>query len=202
MRIVSVAAFAVLCTGCATVSMKPANITASFAKPKSDLYKASDEYCDMARDQGWIENQTPMALLKRTLFPDAETDAEKAPHKEYYETIGVESDSPDLVEIRLVEDISAAASMLSNLNVMAESMIVTNADVERSDVSGFEEALVAARKSRRSFSEAQTLLMSKRNWVSERAEASIDEFDGEIEIAKSLADQLAGSWRNESEASS
>ncbi len=202
LRIVSVAAIAILSTGCATVSMKPANLTASFSKPKSELYKASDAYCDMAREQGWVEDSSPLALLKRTLFPDAETEAEKTPHTEYYDKIGVERDAADLVEMRLVEDISAASSLLSDLNVMADTMIVAETEIVRSDVSSFEEALVTARQSRRAFAEAQTILLTKRNWASEQADAAIEAFDDEIDLAKTLADSLAKNWQDESDITS
>lgn len=199
-RVIGFVAIAVLFGGCATVSMKPANLTASFSKPKSELNKSSEAYCDMAEAQGWVEASSPMLFLQRSLFPDAENTAPDA--DVYYKAIGAESEPLDRVETRLVEDITSAQTALKDLNLLASAYVSEKSEIARADVASFEEALVTARKSRRSFGEAETVLRKERALTSERADLALTELDAEIELSKKLADDLVSAWQNESQATS
>ena len=61
---------------------------------------------------------------------------------------------------------------------------------------------MTARKSRRSFGEAETVLRKERALTSERADLALTELDAEIELSKKLADDLVSAWQNESQATS
>lgn len=200
MRVIGFVAIAVLCGGCATVSMKPANLTATFSKPKSELNKTAEAYSDMAEQQGWVEASSPMLFLQRSLFPDADT-GEAAPDL-YYKAIGAETEAFDTVELRLVRDIHTAQTGLKDLNSLASGFISEKTEIERADVASFEEALVTARKSRRSFDEAKTVLQKQHKRTSDSCDEALNDLDAEIEVAKKLADDLVTAWQGESDATS
>lgn len=199
-RVIGLVTIAILCGGCATVSMKPANLTASFAKPKSELNKSAKAYCELAEEQGWVEASSPMMFLQRSLFPDAESEA--AEKDAYYKTIGVESEGLEVVEARLTTDIQSAHVSLNNLNSLAGGFVTENEPVERADVASFEEALVTARKSRRSFAEAKDMLKQERNLASDQIETELGLLDAEIERSKELADTLAAVWQGKAQSTS
>ncbi len=195
LRSIGVAALAFFCAGCATVSMKPANLTASFSKPKSDLEKTAVAYCDVAQENGWVQSASAMDLLQRTLFPGAD-DGAKEPEAEYFQTIQAETGAITEIEQRLVTDIADAHKRLTDLNTLAGAFLAEKVVIARSDVSEFEEALIAARKSHRSFEVAQGIL-EKRNVSAKSSSDALRQFDDEIQRSKSIADRLVSAWQDE-----
>ncbi|MAP93556.1 MAG: hypothetical protein CMK07_01280 [Ponticaulis sp.] len=180
--------------------MKPASFTASFSDPKTELSQISDAYCDETEERGWVISSSPYALLQKSLFPNAESAEANAPL--YFEKINAEAGRIDEVELLLLADLLAAETLLSDVNATARDALDVRDDISRRDVADFEEALVAARKSQKSFQEAQSIL--KERGAASRvdiADAS-REFEAEIETSRQLADALVSSWQAESDVTS
>ena len=199
LRIVSLAALAVLCSGCATVSMQPASTTASIIRPKSDLQRMAEGYSDQAREAGWVEGNDPMAFLTRSLFPDAQSGI--ASH-EYHERIDADTASIPQVQLQLQNDVSSALTGLTALNAAASDFLSDGSEIVRSDVASFEDALITSRNARRSFIEASEVLAERDATVSVETANDLDSLESEIEHTRQLADQLVNAWRDESVATS
>lgn len=172
--------------GCATVSVyQPTAGTAevSLTAPQSDLYKASDAFCDQARKKGWATGETGLGGLSVLLTGG---DDDKAA---YWRKIGADKNNPTVVLNRVRADAADAAKGLVQLNGMAQKLM-TSTKPTRTDVGAFEKVLIHARQSRDSFSDA---IAEFNKHVPHEVEADVElgPLDKALSSARMTADDLA-----------
>lgn len=175
--------------------MQPAAMTASLKTPESELSKKAVAFSDMTQNKGWVVPSSPFALLQKSFFSGASDSSGDA--QTYFDKILAKTDRVDLVEGRITRDTDMARSALGELNDEADTFLASDMTATRSDVSGFEEALVAARTSHRAFEAADDILTERRTRKSDLTTRSLKAYDAEIERSKQLADALVASWRSD-----
>lgn len=190
--------FALVVSGCATVSVLPGSSTiveTKISQEQSDLRQASEAFSQTAISRGWINDSKGFFDLARVLVEGrSETDTHT---KTYAVLIGADMRAPDDVRATLTTDLHDAASALSEVSVQAEAFLdidpVTRAGAIREDLVGFERSLVQAQQSRRAFIEAAKLaeLATHSDILS-----GLETLDAEIDRARSLADRLAVEYAN------
>jgi hypothetical protein len=182
--------------GCATVSVyQPAAGSAevSLTAPQSDLYKASDVYCEQARKKGWATGEASIGGLSAMLTGDA---SDKAA---YWRKIGADKVNPTLVLNRVRADAGDAARGLVQLNGMAQKLMA-GARPNRTDVGEFEKVLIHARQARESFSDA-IAEFNKRVPHEVEADVELAALDKALAGARMAADDLAAARISEKIAS-
>jgi hypothetical protein len=182
--------------GCATVSVyQPTSGTAevSLTAPQSDLYKASDTYCEQARKKGWATGEASLGGLSAILTGD---NSDKAA---YWRKIGADKANPTVVLNRVRADAGDAARGLVQLNGLAQKLMASTKPT-RTDVGAFEKVLIHARQSRESFSDA-IAEFNKR--VPHEVEVSVElaVLDKALASARLTADDLAAARTSEKVAS-
>jgi hypothetical protein len=182
--------------GCATVSVyQPTAGTGevSLSAPQSDLYKASDAYCEQARKKGWATGEASLGGLSAMLTG---TDDDKAA---YWRKIGADKVNPTVVLNRVRADAGDAAKGLVQLNGLAQRLMASTRPT-RTDVGAFEKVLIHARQSRDSFSDA---IVEFNRHVPHEVEISVElsALDAALASARNTADDLAAARTSEKVAS-
>lgn len=182
--------------GCATVSVyQPAGGSAevSLTEPQSELYKASDAYCEQARKKGWATGEASIGGLSAILTG---TNADKSA---YWRRIGADKVNPAVVLNRVRADAGDATRGLVQLNGMAQKLMAATRPT-RTDVGEFEKVLIHARQARDSFSDA-IAEFNKR--ASHEVEASVElaALDKALAGARMAADDLAAARTSDKVAS-
>ncbi|MBI1359950.1 MAG: hypothetical protein GC155_06650 [Alphaproteobacteria bacterium] len=172
--------------GCATVSVyQPSSASAeiSLTEPQSDLYKASDAYCEQARKKGWASGEASLGGLS-AIFTGASNDQDA-----YWRKIGADKVNATLVLNRVRADAGDAAKGLTQLNQLAQKLMVSTKPT-RTDVSEFEKVLIHARQARDSFSEAIAQANKRASREAEPA-TELSGLDKALASARLTADDLA-----------
>ena len=199
LRFLGTAALAVLCASCATVSMQPASMTASVIKPKSELQQTAEAFSDDATEAGWVESRDAVSFLARSLFGN---DGDDETPDDYASLISADTAPVTDVQLRLEGDVESALETLVYVNAQAEALLASDEEIVRGDVSSFEEALITARESRRSFNRAADALAERGSNVSVNTEIAFTQMDQEIDRMSDIADRLVNHWRNSDVATS
>jgi hypothetical protein len=172
--------------GCATVSVyEPSSAEISLTEQQSDLHKASDAYCEAARKKGLAAGEASLGSLAGILTGSANNSSA------YWRRIGADKTAPGVIVSRVRADMSEAASGLSELSRLARTLM-TSGRPTRSDVAQFERALIHARQSRDSFSDAFAEI-NKRAEVEYQIAQELTPLDAAIATARSTADDMAAS---------
>ena len=182
--------------GCATVSVyQPTAGTAevSLSAPQSDLYKASDAYCEQARKKGWASGEASLGGLSALL---AGSDDDKSA---YWRKIGADKGNPTVVLNRIRADAGEAAKGLVQLNGLAQRLMASTRPT-RTDVGAFEKVLIHARQSRDAFSDA---IVEFNRHVPHEVEIAVElsALDAALTSARTTADDLAAARTSEKVAS-
>ena len=186
-----------LCAGgCATVTVQPASLTASFVSEDSELTSAAKAFKDQASDEDWMDEVNPIAFVQTQLF-GMEPDKEAEP--DYLEKLKAETGTSSAFRTQLIADIQLATSSLSDLNTLAQTVLDGEEKPERADVASFEEALVTAQKTHKTFSRAADELAVQSSPAMTPVQKALDTYSREIETTRGLADELVGQWRGEDE---
>ena len=171
--------------GCATVAVyepvDAAEIT--FAQPNASLRIAADEYCETARDRGLAQGESTLGGLASALL-GKESTAER-----YWAAIDGASQSRLKAAELIRADLATTSSGLEALTSMAMDLVNTG-DPGRTDVNKFESALIHARQSRQSLSEAIHKIDSE-DTVAVDLESRLSSLDRAIQRAVLTADRLA-----------
>jgi hypothetical protein len=173
--------------GCATVSVyQPTAGTAevSLTAPQSDLYKASDAYCEQARKKGWATGEASLGSLSALV---AGRDSDKGA---YWRKIGADRGNPAVVLNKVRADAADAAKGLVQLNGLAQKLMASPTKPTRTDVGAFEKVLIHARQSRDSFSDA-IAEFNKRVQHEVEANVELAVLDKALASARMTADDLA-----------
>lgn len=170
--------------GCATVSVyEPATAVVSLTEGQSKLHEASQAYSRDVRLKGLASGEASLASLA-DMLSGKQSDANA-----YWRRIGADRFAPASVVTRVRDDMSEAALGLTRLNEMARALI-GKSDLRRDDVSSFESALIHARQSRDSFSDA--LAQVNRRVDSEyQITLELAPLDAALARARTTADDLA-----------
>ncbi len=171
--------------GCATVAVyepvDAAEIT--FAQPNASLRLAADEYCETTRDRGLARGESTLGGLAGALLGKEST------ADQYWSAIDGDENSSATSAARIQADLTNTSSGLEALTGMAIDLVQTGAP-GRTDVSKFESALIHARQSRQSLSEA-IKRVSLEAATADGLEAGLRTLDDVIERAVATADRLA-----------
>jgi hypothetical protein len=178
--------------GCATVSVyQPTAGTAevSLSAPQSDLYRASDAFCEQARKKGWATGEASLGGLSAMLTG---SDNDKAA---YWRKIGADKVNPTLVLNRVRADAVDAARGLVQVNGLAQRLMASTRPT-RTDVGAFEKVLIHARQSRDSFADA---IVEFNRHVPHEVEIAVElsVLDAALASARNTADDLAAARTSE-----
>jgi len=170
--------------GCATVSVyEPVSAEVSLTADQSQLHQASETYSRDVRLKGLATGEASLASLA-DMLSGKQSDANA-----YWRRIGADKFAPAAVVTRVRDDMSEAAMGLARLNEMARGLI-GKAGLGRNDVTAFERALIHARQSRDSFSDA--LAQVNRRAESEyQITLELAPLDAALARARVTADDLA-----------
>ena len=177
--------------GCATVSVYDAAASGeiSLTEQQSDLHKASDAYCELARQKGLATGETSLGDIAGMLT--GKTDDKNA----YWRKIGADRSAPASVVSRVRADMNDSAKGLLNLNKLARTMM-GSAKPTKSDVTQFERALIHARQARDSFSDALTHV-NTRSTREYQIALELTPIDTALTAARATADELAAARATE-----
>ena len=177
--------------GCATVSVyEAATFTeVKLTAPQSALHKASDDFCDTARDAGWASGESNFAKLAKMFGSDEqETPA-------YWKKLKRNKPTSGQVAERISLDARLAADSLANVNELARVLIhstTASRPPSKSDIVDFERVLIHAGQARDAFSFAWDKGVSINDLHGAASkDLAIRALDDELNIARKLADQLA-----------
>lgn len=190
---------AIFClSACATVTVQPTSLTTSFLTEESSLTRSAKEFSKTAESSGWVEKNSTLALIQSKLFnmPGSNTPDLSG----YAERLNSDSETGADMHSRISDDLDMISFALSRLNTETGKYLGSDKEPSRSDVVAYEEALVAARRSRKVFEQACDLLNDRDPFLSRDAETRLVELDEQIEIARKLADRLTLSWQNQTDA--
>ena len=189
-------AFSFLCliaplAGCATVSVyQPTEAEISLTDDQSLLRKAADEYCKTARAKGLATGEASLTALADMLT------GKDATANSYWKRIGADTSAPATVVSRVRADMTTSAKGLTDLDTMARALLGSSRPT-KSDVSEFEKALIHARQSRDSFSDALEQV-NKRSDREYQITLELTPLDQALDRARNTADELAAA-RSEDE---
>jgi hypothetical protein len=170
--------------GCATVSVYEAvSAEVSLTEDQSELRKAADAYCKIARDKGLATGEASLTALADMLTGNNDNAGA------YWKKIGADKAAPASTVTRVRADLNASAKGLTDLTVLANSLLKTTKPT-RSDVQEFERALIHARQSRDSFSDA-LVQANKRSEREYQILLELGPMDAALAKARSAADELA-----------
>lgn len=178
---------------CATVSVyEPVSAEVSLTDDQSQLHAAADAYSKAARDEGLASGEANLASLAGMLS-GKQSDANA-----YWRRIDADKASIAAVIARVRNDMNTQAKGLSDLDAMALGLI-GHGEPARLDVSAFERALIHAKQSRDSFSDALTQV-NKRSETEVQITLELAPLDSALAHARATADDLAEA-RSEADAS-
>ncbi len=170
--------------GCATVSVyEPISAEVSLTEDQSELRKVADAYCKDARDKGLATGEASLTALADILTGN--TDNAGA----YWKKIGADRAAPATTVTRVRADLNTSAKNLDALTELANSLLKTSKPT-RSDVQEFERALIHARQSRDSFSDA-FVQANKRSEREYQILLELGPMDAALARARAAADELA-----------
>lgn len=170
--------------GCATVSVYEAvSAEVSLTEDQSELRKAADAYCKTARDKGLATGEASLMALADILTGNNDNAGA------YWKKIGADKAAPASTVTRVRADLNTSAKGLTDLTVLANSLLKTSKPT-RSDVQEFERALIHARQSRDSFSDA-LVQANKRSEREYQILLELGPMDAALAKARSAADELA-----------
>ncbi len=170
--------------GCATVSVyEPATAVVSLTEGQSRLQEASLAYSRDVRLKGLASGEASLASLA-DMLAGKQSDANA-----YWRRIGADRFAPAAVVTRVRDDMSEAALGLTRLNEMARALI-DKGDLRRDDVASFESALIHARQSRDSFSDALAQV-NRRSESEYQIALELAPLDAALARARLTADDLA-----------
>jgi hypothetical protein len=177
--------------GCATVAVyqPAASAEISLTEQQSDLLKASDAYCQDARQKGLASGETSLGTLAGML-----TDA-AGDEKAYWRKIGADHGAPTSVVSRVRADIGSVTNGLTSLEVMARSLMAKTR-ASKGDVTQFERALIHARQARDSLSDALAQV-NKRSTPEYVIDTELAALDKALASARLIADDLAAARADE-----
>lgn len=171
--------------GCATVAVyepvDAAEIT--FAQPNASLRIAADEYCKTARQRGLAQGESTLGGLAGVLL-GKDTTADK-----YWAAVDGETASASQAVDLIRADLTSSTEGLETLTGLAMEL-VDSGEPGRTDVNKFESALIHARQSRQSLSDAIQKVASQGAATGDLA-AGLGALDAVIERAVATADRLA-----------
>lgn len=177
--------------GCATVSVyEPVSATVSLTEDQSQLHKASEAYAKEAREKGLATGEASLASIA-DMLSGKQSDANA-----YWRRIGADRSTPASVVSRVREDLSKSAIGLAELNEMARGLI-GKSQLGRVDVAAFESALIHARQSRDSLSDA-LVQVNRRSDREYQITLELAPLDAALARARVTADDLAAA-RSDSE---
>ena len=183
-----------LLTGCATVSMVSSQgiVEAETEKPSSPMEVSSQAFQKTAEAEGWVAGSRGLAGLASMLFGGNAED--KAPQTvSYAERLEAETAETSVVFKMIAIDAERAAEDMSHLDGLAETLLASG-DVPRADLISFEQALVTAQKSYRSFAEATGIAEQRNTLGLPVAEASLKALAAAIDDARESADAMANAY--------
>ncbi len=180
---------------CATVSVYEPGASAeiSLTAAQSELHKASDIYCEDARQKGLATGEANFSDLAGVLT--GKTNDAKA----YWRRIGADRSAPAAVVSRVRADMSESAKGLADLDKLARTMM-GKTQPTKADVTQFELALIHARQARDSFSDALTHV-NKRSSREYQIALELAPLDEALAAARLTADELAAARVEEETAS-
>jgi hypothetical protein len=173
---------------CATVSVYEAPKTAEFsiAQAQSGLHEAANAYCEDARAKGLAMGEAGFGNIG-SIFSGGKQNDKNA----YWRKIGADKSAPASVVSRVRADTAESAKGLADLSRLARAMLgKTTANKE--DVNLFEKALIHARQSRDSFSDALNEV-NKRSQREYKIDDELAALDTALQSARVTADELAAS---------
>jgi hypothetical protein len=172
---------------CATVSVYEAPKTAEFsiAQAQSGLHDAAAAYCENARAKGLASGETGLGGLGN-IFSGKANDKDA-----YWRKIGADRSAPASVVSRVRADLNESAKGLNDLSKLAGAMM-GKTPASKEDVNQFEKALIHARQSRDSFSDALTQV-NKRSNREYKITDELAPLDAALASARTTADELAAS---------
>lgn len=191
-----IVAFSLLCllaplAGCATVSVyQPTEAEISLTDDQSLLRKAADQYCKDAKAKGLATGEANLTALAGILT------GKDGGANSYWKRIGADTSAPAAVVSRVRADMSSSAKGLTDLDTMARALLGSSRPT-KSDVSEFEKALIHARQSRDSFSDALEQV-NKRSEREYQITLELTPLDQALDMARNTADELAAA-RSEDE---
>lgn len=170
---------------CATVSVYEPGKTAqiSLTAQQSELHKASEAYCDAARQKGLATGEASIGMLAGMLT--GQTNDKNA----YWRKIGADRSAPASVVSRVRADMNESAKGLTDLNGLARKMMGSTKPT-KTDVAQFEKALIHARQARDSFSDA-LMQVNKRSSQEYQVANELTPLDQALTTARATADELA-----------
>jgi len=170
---------------CATVSVYEPSTDAeiSLIKEQSVLHKAAEAYCEDARDKGLATGETSIGNLANLLT------GKNNDKNAYWRKIGADRSAPATVVSRVRTDMNGSAKGLTDLSALARSLIGKTRP-NKEDVKQFERALIHARQSRESFSDALTQV-NKRSNREYQISLELTPLDEALAAARATADDLA-----------
>lgn len=196
MRIRNVAFCALMLTalsGCATVSMVPGSavVETEITAEQTQLRDVCDAYVTRATNENWITPSGGLLGLAKVLINGSSDDSAPISYDEY-----IEAETGDTAQlyVRIAADITSAMNGLEVVTSQAQISIAAGPASKsslRRDIVSYERALVAAQKSRRSFSKAISIVAERSDAQVETAEAALATLDAAIDVARETADQLA-----------
>lgn len=170
--------------GCATVSVYEAvSAEVSLTEDQSELRKAADAYCQAARDKGLATGEASLTALADMLTGNNDNAGA------YWKKIGADRAAPATTVMRVRADLNASAKSLNDLTALANSLLKTSKPT-RADVQEFERALIHARQSRDSFSDA-LVQANKRSEREYQILLELGPMDAALASARAAADELA-----------
>jgi hypothetical protein len=173
---------------CATVSVYEAPKTAEFsvAQAQSGLHEAANAYCDAARAKGLATGEAGLGNIG-SIFTGGKPNDKNA----YWRKIGADKSAPASVISRVRADSAESAKGLQDLSKLAHAMLVKT-PASKEDVNLFEKALIHARQSRDSFSDALGEV-NKRSQREYKIDEELAALDTALKSARVTADELAAS---------
>jgi hypothetical protein len=171
--------------GCATVAVYQPGASAeiSLTEQQSELLKASDSYCQKARDKGLATGETSLGSIADMLTGKAgDTPA-------YWRRIGADTSAPTAVVSRIRADMNSTTAGLNGLESLAHKLMTTTKPT-KADVNQFERALIHAQQARDSLSDALSQV-NKRSTRAYEISAELAPLDKAMAAARTTADDLA-----------
>jgi hypothetical protein len=193
MRIVFLGATLCVLAGCATVSMVPgeATVETGLSAEQTALRATSEAYCETLEDKGWVSASNGFANLASILMHGQSAEGDGAGYLDQFEDA---TDSPAELVSRIAADAASARAGLQGVTLEASRVLADqSAETQRGDVTSFERALVRAQRASRAFSSARDIVAGRTSETGPADEA-IAAFEGDIDDARRLADELANRY--------
>lgn len=169
---------------CATVSVyEPVSAEISLTQDQSQLHAAAEAYSQTARQKGLAIGEASLASLAGMLS-GKQSDANA-----YWRRVGADRSAPATVIGKVRDDMNASAKGLSDLDIMARTLI-GKGDPARLDVAAFERALIHASQARDSLSDALVQVNQRTNGEYPVA-TELAPLDAALTKARETADDLA-----------